>query len=146
MATVTSALSGRTHVVLNGPAMQAELRGPNGMVFRRLIVDGEKVKVEAQRRVGKRTRYLHDHILKRTTQVEGAPAVIVGVFDKKAAEYAKSHHDGAGPHKIVARRAPKLVFFWPKVGHVVSFREVNHPGNRANPFLTDAIAVIRGKP
>lgn len=42
--------------------------------------------------------------------------------------YAMATEKGAHPHRIVARRAPMLVFFWPKVGHRVRFRAVNHPG------------------
>jgi hypothetical protein len=32
---------------------------------------------------------------------------------------------------IKAKNAPYLVFFWPKVGRVVHFKSVNHPGNKA---------------
>jgi hypothetical protein len=49
--------------------------------------------------------------------------------------YAAAVHFGARPHPIVARRAKFLRFFWPKVGHVVFFRRVNHPGNKSMPFL-----------
>lgn len=49
-------------------------------------------------------------------------------------KYAAPIDKGAGPHPIAARRAPYLVFFWPRVGHVVRFRKVRHPGNRAFRF------------
>jgi len=42
--------------------------------------------------------------------------------------YAMSTEVGAAPHRIVAHREPYLKFFWPKVGRVVRFRSVNHPG------------------
>lgn len=42
---------------------------------------------------------------------------------------------GARPHKIVARRAKALTFYWPKVGRVVSFKSVNHPGNPPMPWF-----------
>lgn len=42
---------------------------------------------------------------------------------------------GTKAHKIRAKNAPYLVFFWPKVGRVVHFKSVNHPGNRAYRFL-----------
>jgi hypothetical protein len=45
--------------------------------------------------------------------------------------YAAANDQGAKPHKIVAKNAPYLVFFWPKVGRVVHFKSVNHPGNKA---------------
>jgi len=54
---------------------------------------------------------------------------------ENARPYAAAVHMGAKPHPIVAKNAPFLVFFWPKVGHVVHFRRVNHPGNKPMPFL-----------
>ncbi len=42
---------------------------------------------------------------------------------------------GTKPHIIRAKNAPFLRFFWPKVGKVVFFKSVNHPGTKANPFL-----------
>lgn len=48
--------------------------------------------------------------------------------------YAASIDEGARRHDIPARRAPYLHFFWPKVGHWVKFKMVNHPGNRAYHF------------
>lgn len=53
--------------------------------------------------------------------------------------YAAAVHEGARPHIIRARRAPVLSFFWPKVGRQVFFKSVNHPGNRPNPFLSNAV-------
>ena len=35
--------------------------------------------------------------------------------------------DGTRPHLITGN--PLLVFFWPRVGRVVFFRHVNHPGS-----------------
>lgn len=44
---------------------------------------------------------------------------------------------GTRPHKITGN--PLLGFFWPKVGAFVVFRSVNHPGTRANDFLSRAL-------
>lgn len=39
---------------------------------------------------------------------------------------------GTRPHSIRPRNpAGYMVFYWPKVGHVVHFKHVNHPGNPA---------------
>jgi len=46
---------------------------------------------------------------------------------------------GAKPHKIEAKNASHLTFFWPKVGHVVHFKSVNHPGNKPYKFLERAL-------
>ena len=59
------------------------------------------------------------------------------------APYALYVHEGTRPHVIRARRAAALVFYWEKVGAVVAFRQVNHPGTRAQPFLRDALDVLR---
>jgi hypothetical protein len=47
-----------------------------------------------------------------------------------AVTYAAANDQGAQPHTIRARNAPALVFFWPKVGRVVAFKSVSHPGNK----------------
>lgn len=46
--------------------------------------------------------------------------------------------EGTKPHIIRARRAKFLRFYWPKVGAVVYRRSVNHPGTKANPFMSRA--------
>lgn len=56
----------------------------------------------------------------------------------RQAPYAIPVHEGSRPHKIVARRAPMLRFFWEKIGKNVAFRSVNHPGVKARPFLRNA--------
>lgn len=44
---------------------------------------------------------------------------------------------GTRPHKITGN--PFLAFFWPKVNSFVVFRSVQHPGTRANDFLSRAL-------
>ena len=46
---------------------------------------------------------------------------------------------GTKPHPIVARRARFLRFYWPKVGRVVYFKRVNHPGTKPNRFYNRAL-------
>lgn len=130
-------------------------------VIRYFIEQGEKVKQEAQRLVGvydppddysrahrkRRPGTLRDSIVKRIVDIDGYPAVIVGSEDP----IALYHHEGTKPHRIVATKAPgrHLVFFWRKVGHVVSFgpppHGVNHPGTKPNRFLVNALRVIGGR-
>jgi hypothetical protein len=50
-------------------------------------------------------------------------------------DYTLFVDQGAKPHVIKAKNAPYLVFYWPKVGRVVHFKSVNHPGNKAYRFL-----------
>lgn len=53
--------------------------------------------------------------------------------------YANSVHGGQPARTIRPVRAPRLVFFWRRTGRVEKFRSVNHPGTKAQPFLTDAL-------
>lgn len=48
---------------------------------------------------------------------------------------------GTRPHRIEGN--PLLAFFWPKVGRNVVFRSVQHPGTKANDFLTRALRAAR---
>jgi hypothetical protein len=50
-------------------------------------------------------------------------------------DYTLYVDQGTQPHKITAKNAPYLVFYWPKVGRIVHFKSVNHPGNKPYRFL-----------
>lgn len=52
---------------------------------------------------------------------------------------------GTMPHKIEAKNAPMLAFFWEKLGINVRFRKVQHPGTRPYHFLRPAIATAKAK-
>lgn len=144
--------AGGTFVQIDPVKLAEFIRSPEGPVFRKLIEDGEAVKTEAKRLVGvheptpgeQRTRRpgtLRDSIVKRVGTEDGKPTVLVGSDDP----IALWHHEGTEPHTITASRAPFLVFFWKKVGHVVRFRSVNHPGTQPNRFLLNALNVLRGR-
>lgn len=139
-----------SYVVIDPVKLAELLRGPNGPVARMLIERGEIVKIEAQRLVGvhvptpgerraRRPGTLRDSIVKRFAVEGGELAVLVGSDDP----IALWHHEGTVPHVIAARNAPRLVFFWRKVGRVVSFKRVNHPGTKPNRFLLRALNVLR---
>lgn len=145
--------SGDVTVVIDPQKLAELMRSPQGPVIRRLIEDGEVVKQGAQRRVGvyrppdsyaasHRTRKpgtLRDSIVKRVTSDGQGTYVEVGSADP----IALLHHEGTEPHEITPSRAPRLVFFWPKVGHVVSLMRVSHPGTRPNRYLTDSLQDLR---
>lgn len=149
MAQLSGSFSG---VVIDGQKLAEVLRGPNGPVVRRLIEDAELVKREAVRRVGvyqppdaysaanrrRRPGTLRDKIVKRVVQGSAGVVLQVGAED----EIALLHHEGTVPHIIRARLRPMLVFYWPKVGRVVAFKFVHHPGTEPNRFLTDAMAAV----
>lgn len=132
------------------PAKLAELlRGPNGPVMRRLIQDGEFVKDRARQYVRvykplpgpvrkRRPGTLRDSIVKR---VRSAGVVEVGSED----DIALIEHEGSKSHVIKARNVPKLVFFWPKRGQVVAFKQVTHPGTLGSKYLTKALDDLRSR-
>jgi hypothetical protein len=59
----------------------------------------------------------------------------IGFEAGSTVKYALYQETGTPPHIIRAKRAGMLTFFWPKVGHVVHFRSVRHPGNPGTHFL-----------
>jgi hypothetical protein len=133
------------NVVMNPVALAALLRSPSGPVYRRGLEDANLVKREAQRRcpVGKATPgrgrspgTLRDSIVVR---VREGPVFEVGSADPVALWV----HEGTEPHQIVGN--PLLVFHWAKLGKVVAFRQVNHPGTKPNRFLVEALTVLNGR-
>ena len=141
-----------SRVVIDSVALARVMRGPEGPVVREMIKAGELVKNEAKRLVGvsrsdpgssskRRPGTLRDSIVSRIKTDRGNVVVEVGSEDP----IALWHHEGTVPHVIRASRAPKLVFFWPKVGRVVAFKQVNHPGTRPNRFLLNALKVLRNR-
>lgn len=55
-------------------------------------------------------------------------------------ERAMLEHEGAEAHSIDQRPGgPILRFYWQKVGHVVYFTHVNHPGTKGSKFLTSPL-------
>lgn len=132
--------SSKNVVVIDPKRLAAYMRDPKGPIVKRAIQDGEKVKLEARRLVGVKSGNLRDHIVKRVTEENGMPVVTVGAWN---VPYAYWHHEGTKPHVIAARVAPYLVFYWKKVGRVVRFKSVNHPGTKPNRFLVNALRVLR---
>jgi hypothetical protein len=131
------------------PAQVARLmRDGQGGMFRFMSIIGDRIKVNAQRRVGvykpdpadpirrrRRPGTLRDSIVKRVTIVRGTLVVLVGSDD----EIALIHHEGTPPHTITARRRPMLAFYSARAGRVIRVRSVRHPGTQPNRYLTDAM-------
>lgn len=68
----------------------------------------------------------------------------VGVRAESGSElpYAWLVHQGVQPHAIYPRTAPRLRFFWRRVGRWVSLPSVRHPGQQAQPFLVQALIEV----
>lgn len=56
--------------------------------------------------------------------------------------YAIFPERGTPPHLILPRRAAHLRFYWRKIGRHVRLLSVNHPGQRAQNFLTEALVDV----
>lgn len=88
----------------------------------------------AKRYVGKKTRALQKSIEKSKMYITPSGLLInVG----SGLDYALVHHNGARRHLIRPNRAKQLRF---KVGgKIVTTTLVNHPGHKANRYLTRAL-------
>lgn len=113
------------------PAMEYFL-GWNGPIGDDLRRRGRTLEFRARNSTGVRTGRLRADIKTRERAVVDGLQVEVGNWGVR---YAAAHHQGAKPHKIRARNAPFLHFYWEKHGTWVKTQEVNHPGNRPNPYL-----------
>lgn len=133
-------------LVIDGARMAQLLRGPTGPVTRHLIERATVVQAAAKAQAPRRTGCLQDSIVKR---VEETPLGVVVriVADTQGCSptrisYAYWVHEGTEPHAIRAKNASTLAFFWPNGPEgpkVYFFREVHHPGTKANRFLTDQL-------
>lgn len=110
------------------------LHGRTGPVVLHVANKGREAEGHARRLVGVKSGALRNTIGSRI--VRSNPGYNVQVFaggTAKTDEYVMAHHDGAKPHVIRPRR--KKVLKFQSGGQTVFARKVNHPGNRANPFL-----------
>lgn len=126
--------------------LAALMRSPSGPVMRRAIVVADLLVEGAKSRVGYNVekepglgsagggQHLRDTITKRFVPEGGGISIWIG----SSSPIARLHHEGTKPHEIVPRNGRFLVFYWPKIGRVVFLKRVNHPGTKANRYLTDA--------
>ena len=138
------------HIQLFPQQMTALLRGPNGPVYRKMIILAEAVRAESKRLVGvhhpqpaeRRVRApgtLQRSIVKRPVEdTKGDIGWAVGSADP----IALIHHEGTQPHIIRPTRGKYLVFYWPRAGKVVYMTEVKHPGTKPNRYLTNALKIL----
>lgn len=128
---------GEITVIVDPIAIHELVNAEGGMVVRNLLIRGERVKSLAITLAPRKTGNLAEHIVKRVGKLDGRTVVLVG---PTAVPYALYVSRGTEPHIIRARNVPNLVFFWPKVGKVVAFPQVNHPGTKPNRYLLRALS------
>ena len=112
-----------------------EFKGWSGAVGRsvdRLALETTfRQRALANKKTGKLMASLH--VIKKTMSKGIA-------FDAgSTVHYALFMEEGTRPHKISAKGGGYLKFFWPKVGKVVYFHSVNHPGTKPYHFLINGL-------
>jgi hypothetical protein len=102
-----------------------------------------EILIDARARAQRRTGYMRSQLRVWSKRRLGSNLVYrVGT----PAPYALFPHSGTRPHDIDPRKVNgRLVFFWAKVGRIVSLRHVNHPGSKGSFFLTGPL-FARGIP
>lgn len=129
-------------------AVEGLLRGPHGEVVRYESAVAGRVVTVAKRRVGvnaPRPGAPGGGKLKRSIRARPRlrfkePAIDVEAGRNPPLRYAYPHHEGGEAHTIDGN--PWLHFFWEKKGEFISILSVQHPGNKANPFLVDAARIV----
>jgi hypothetical protein len=124
-------------VVFREPILDKYLNSPTGEVGEYLAKKGNIVKSAAKRQVGVRTGALRASIHMRHLRDSRGQYVKIG----SSLPYARMHHEGTRPHMIYAGRGKVLKFV--TKGRLVYTHVVNHPGTKANKYLTDNLRLIK---
>jgi hypothetical protein len=115
------------------PGFSAVFRSRDGIVGRDLSNRATRVQLAAKAQAGVRTGMLKRDITKNWID-SGGDRLTIRVGSTR--RHALVHHEGSEPHVIRPRSA--RVLRWVNTnGDVVFARRVQHPGTRANRYLTD---------
>lgn len=109
------------------------LNSPQGQVGQSLSKRGRVMVLAAKRQVGKDTRELEASI----HMIHERPGEYQQLWIGSRARHALLHHRGTRPHEIVAHKDQLLRFS--KNGRMVYSRSVQHPGTKANNYLSDQL-------
>lgn len=118
-------------------AGQAELlHSPSGPVGRHMIKLGNRLERLAKRDVGVKSGALRASIGSHMTLEATGLVMYVGSSNR----VALMHHEGTRPHIILPRTARALRF--ESHGKIIYAKKVNHPGTKANPYLSANLARV----
>jgi hypothetical protein len=109
------------------------LNNPNGEIGRYLKNKGNEILTLARALVGVRTGKLRNSLHMRHMRDARGQYVWVG----STLDYALAHHEGTGPRTIVPKSGKMLRFV--SRGRVVYTHTVQHPGTKANKYLSNAL-------
>lgn len=124
-----------TGVTLYKPILHRELNTSAGSLWKHMEIAGNKAVLGAKSKVGVDTGKLRKSIHKRHLGNPTGQYMLIGSW---TVDYALAHHQGTKPHLIYPDRA-KILSFSSKSRVVRTPGPVNHPGTRANPYLTSQL-------
>lgn len=125
---------------LNYGAINRMLKGESGPVGRHIVTIGRNTADNARANAP-----VKSGALRRSIGITSVQETTFGteVLVSANIEYALAVHQGAKPHVIEARNV-SMLRFPDKSGFIVYTPRVNHPGNKPNPFLWEAlVAAVR---
>jgi hypothetical protein len=128
---------GASKLIINKAELEVELNGSAGQVGRWLQQRGTAMTLAAKRQVGVDTGALKASIHMRVSRDAVGQLLTVSA----SGPYALAHHEGTKPHVITPNNANILRFS--AGGRMIYTHEVNHPGTRANRFLTDQLWMVK---
>lgn len=109
------------------------LNDPNGEVGRWLKGKGREIQNLAKAKVGVRTGKLRNSLHMRHMRESRGQYVWIG----STLDYALAHHEGTAPRTIVPKSGKVLRFV--SRGQIVYAHSVQHPGTKANRYLSEAL-------
>lgn len=118
-------------------AIRAVFASADSPIGRDLDRRAQRVEALAKQLVGVKSGRLRGSIRRQSGANQYGAYVHVVAGIPGVTDYLQWHHFGAAPHVIRPRRARALRF--EINGRIVFATKVNHPGNRAVPFLTRAL-------
>jgi hypothetical protein len=119
-------------LIIDGAVVENMLHGPDGIVGRYMIGKSQIVQNAAIVQCPKRTGKLSQSIVKRFYDSDVGFTVVIAALQP----YALYVHEGTKAHVIYPKKAKALRWYGAD-GNPIFATKVNHPGTKANHFLTD---------
>lgn len=118
---------------IDSAALNQMLKSPNGMVGQYMVKTGNRIVKEARESAPHKTGRLQKSI-----GISTWPGSRLSLEITANVPYALAVHNGSKPHEITGH--PILKFPSRRGGgKIVELPKVHHPGNKANPFLVEAM-------
>jgi hypothetical protein len=125
-------------VIIDRAGYDYTFNSPFGPVGRHMSNRGRAMVVGAKSMVNVRTGKLKNSIHSRVGRTPGGPVLEVGTT---GVSYATAVHQGTPPRVIIPNSQSILRFS--SGGRIIYSHKVDHPGTRANKFLTSQMYLVR---